>query len=60
MFTMQCDQCKKNADPIKEELLKLPIFWVAVFFDGEEYHFCPMERADRFLDKKVDHSEDEE
>lgn len=33
--------------------LKLPKFWVAVFFDGEEYHFCSIKCAISFLSSTV-------
>jgi len=53
MFTMQCDQCNKLADPIKEKPLKLPPGWIAIFFTGEEYHFCSTKCAIAFLSSMV-------
>ena len=55
---MQCDQCNKLADPIKEKPLKLPPGWIAIFFTGEEYHFCSSKCAVEVIAKWVEKSDE--
>jgi len=46
------------ADPIKEKPLKLPPGWIAIFFTGEEYHFCSSKCAVEVIAKWVEKSDE--